>query len=74
MPMYNFQIIVKIILLSSSLYNYYKDEVNDDVNENNVDSCRIDSSKTLANVSPEYKAKTIVSTLKIMMYQTWKIF
>lgn len=59
---------MKIILLSSSLYNYYKDEVNDDVNENNVDSCRIDSSKTLANVSSEYKAKTIVSTLKIMMY------
>lgn len=55
-------------MLSGSLYNYYKDEVNDDVNDNNVDSCRINSSKTLASVSSEYKAKTIVSTPKIMMY------
>ena len=49
-------------MTSGSLYNYFKDEVNDGGNENNPDSYRIDSSKTVTSQFFEYKTKTIVST------------
>ena len=43
--------------VTSCLWNYYRDEVNDNANENNADNYRIDNSNTLVSKSFEYKAK-----------------
>ena len=50
-------------MTSGSLMNYYRQEVNDDPNENNnTGNYRINSSKTTASKSFEYKTKIIGST------------
>ena len=46
---------------SGSLWNYYRDEINDDVNENNVANNRINNSQTVTSKSFEYKTKLIGS-------------
>ena len=46
---------------SRSLWNYYRDEINDDVNENNVANNRINNSQTVTSKSFEYKTKLIGS-------------
>ena len=49
-------------MTSGSLWNYYRDEVNDDANENNAGNYRIDNSKTVTSKSFEYKTTIIGST------------
>ena len=49
-------------MTSGSLWNYYRDEVNYNANENNADNYRINNSKTITSRSFEYKAKLIGST------------
>ena len=51
-----------MLYASGRLWNYYRDEFNDDTNENNDDSCRINNEKTITSESFEYKAKLIGST------------
>ena len=53
---------VKIILTSGSLLNYYRDEINDDENETKGLRNRINNNKTISSKSFEYKTKTIGST------------
>ena len=48
--------------VTSCLWNYYRDEVNDNANENNADNYRIDNSNTLVSKSFEYKAKIMGNT------------
>ena len=49
-------------MTSGSLGNYYRDEVNDNVNENNVaGNYRIHSKKPTTSTSFEYRAKIIGS-------------
>ena len=51
-------------MTSGSLWNYYRDEVNDSANENNdANNCRIKNSKTTTSKSVEYKTKIIGITL-----------
>ena len=40
---------------SGSLWNYYRDEVNDNANGNNDDDYRINNNKTTTSKSSEYK-------------------
>ena len=47
---------------SGSLWNYYRDEINDDKNENNKDGNNKNNFKTKASKSFKYKRKTIGST------------
>ena len=50
-------------MTSGSLWNYYRDEANDDANENNnADNYRINKSRTTASKFFEYKIKIIKST------------
>ena len=49
-------------MILGRLWNYYRDELNDDTNGNNVDDYRIDNSKTVTSESFEYKTKIIGST------------
>ena len=49
-------------MTSESLWNYYRDEINDDANENNLDNNRINNNKTITSKSFEYKTKLIGST------------
>ena len=49
-------------LTSGSLWNYYREKVNDDPNENNVAGNKINNNKTIASKSFEYKTKLIGST------------
>ena len=44
---------------SGSLWNYYRDEVNDDENENDSSNNRINNKKTITSKSFEYKTKLI---------------
>ena len=44
-------------MISGSLWNYYRDEVNDAANEKNYDDYRINNEKTIASKSFEYKTK-----------------
>ena len=48
-------------MISGSLWNYYRDEVNDAANENNDDDYRINNEKTITSKSFEYKTKLIGS-------------
>ena len=41
------------------MWNYYRDKVNDDANENNDDDFRINNNETTTSKSFEYKAKMI---------------
>ena len=45
-----------------SLWNYYRDQVNDDANENNADSYMINNSKATTSKSFECNTKIIRST------------
>ena len=51
-------------MTSGSLWNYYRDEINEDINENNVANNRINNNKTTTSKSFEYKTKLIRSTPK----------
>ena len=46
-------------MASGGLWNYYRDEINDDANENNADSNKRDNNKTETSKSFEYKTKII---------------
>ena len=46
-------------MTSGSLWNYYRDKINDYANENNGANNRINNSKTKTSKSFEYKAKII---------------
>ena len=46
-------------MTSESLWNYRRDKVNDDVNENNDDNYRINNKKTVTSKFFEYKKKII---------------
>ena len=46
-------------MTSESLWNYRRDKVNDDVNENNDDNYRINNEKTVTSKFFEYKKKII---------------
>ena len=48
-------------MISGSLWNYHRDRVNDDPNENNTDNSRLDNCKTVTSKSFEYKTKVIGS-------------
>ena len=48
---------------SGILWNYYRDEVNDNANENNADSYRISNKKSITSESFKFKTKIIGSTL-----------
>ena len=47
---------------SGCLWNYYRDEVNDDENENDNTNNRMNNIKTITSKSFEYKTKIIEST------------
>ena len=50
-------------MTSGSLWNYYKDEINDDANKNNdANNFRINNNKITISKSFEYKTKLIEST------------
>ena len=49
-------------MTSGNLWNYYRNEVNDDANENNDDNYSINSNKTITSSSFEYRIKIIWST------------
>ena len=46
-------------MASESLWNYYREDVNNTDNENNADNYRINSAKTTTSNSSEYKTKII---------------
>ena len=46
-------------MTSGHLWNYYRDEINDDANENNAACNKINNSKTTTNKPFEYKTKLI---------------
>ena len=54
--------VVKIILTSRSLWNYYRDEINDSAIEKNNDGNRINNDKTITSKSFDYKTKSKGST------------
>ena len=57
-------------MTSGSLYNYYRNEINDDAIENdNANDKRIKNNKTITSKSFEYKTKIIGKTQNI-----WVIF
>ena len=47
---------------SGSFWNYYRNEINDDANENNVANNRINNNKTITSKSVEQKTKLVEST------------
>ena len=49
-------------MTSGSLWNYYRDEVNDNANENNADNYRVNNNKAITRKSFKYKTKVIEST------------
>ena len=50
-------------MTSGSLWNYHRDKMNDDANENDANNYKIDESITVTGKSFEYKTKIIGSTL-----------
>ena len=50
-------------MTSGSLWNYYRDEMNDNTNENNAANCLINNSKTTTSKSFECKTKIMGSKL-----------
>ena len=44
------------------MWNFYRDEVNDDANENNAACNKISNNKTITSKSFEYNSKLIGST------------
>ena len=62
MPMYNLlEYSENYSVTSLSLWNYYKDEINDYENETNRFRNRLNNNKTIRSTSFEYKAKLIGS-------------
>ena len=60
MPMYNLlEYSDNYSTTSGSLWNYYRDKTNDDVNGNNGANNRINNNKAITSKSFEYKAKII---------------
>ena len=51
-------------ITSGSLWNYYRDEVNDDADKNDVANKKINNNKTTVSKSFVYKTKLIGSTPK----------
>ena len=63
MPMYNqLEYSDNYSMTSGNLSNYYRDEINDYMNENDANNNRINNNKTIASKSFEYKTKLIGST------------
>ena len=63
MPMYNLlEHSHNYSMTSGSLWNYYRDEINDGANENNVACDKINNNKTITSKSFEYKTKLIGKT------------
>ena len=63
MPMYNLlEYSENYSITSLSLWNYYKDEINDYENETNRFRNRLNNNKTIRSTSFEYKTKLIGST------------
>ena len=63
MPMYNlFEYGGNYSMTLGSLWNYYKDEVNDYENENNNDDYRINNNNTTTSKSLKCKTKIVGST------------
>ena len=63
MPLYNLlEHSGSFSITSRRLWNYYRDEVNDDENKNYNANNRINNNKTIASKSFEYKTKLIGST------------
>ena len=63
MPMYNLlEYSDDYSVTSGGLWNYYRDKINDDANENNAAYKRRNSNKTITSKSFEYKTKLIGST------------
>ena len=54
-------------MTSGSLWNYYRDEINDDVNENTYNN-RINNNKTITSKSFEYETKLIGRTRDKIIY------
>ena len=52
----------KFSMTSESLWNYYRDEVNDAANENDIANDQVNNDKTATSKSFEYKTKLMVST------------
>ena len=58
MPMYNLlEYSSNYSMTLGSLWNYYRDEINDDENENNDDGNKINNSKSITSKSFKYKTK-----------------
>ena len=55
--MYNFLEYSDYDSMTGSLQNYYRDGINDDVNENNAANNNINNNKTIASKSIECKTK-----------------
>ena len=64
MPMYNLlEYSNNYSMTSESLWNYYRDEINDDENQNDNDNGnKINNNKTKTSKSFKYKTKLIWST------------
>ena len=63
MPMYNpLKYSDNYSMTSEGLWNYYRDEVNDDANENNAARIKINNNKTATSKSFEYKTELIGRT------------
>ena len=62
-------------MTSESLWNYRRDKVNDDVNENNDDNYRINNEKTVTSKFFEYKKKNNKSTPQklVITHETQKL-
>ena len=54
--------IIRKIVTSGSLWNHYRVEINDDVNETDDKDNKINNNKTTASKSFKYKTKLIGST------------
>ena len=62
-PMYNpLEYSGNYSMTSGILWNYYRDEVNDDANENNTANNKINKNKTITSKSFEYRTKIKGST------------
>ena len=63
MPIYNLlEYIDNYPITSGSFWNYYRDKINDDANENNDDCNKINNNKTIISKSSEYKTRIIART------------
>ena len=73
MPMYNvLEYNQNYSMTSGSFWNYYRDEINYDANEN-VNN-RINNSKIITSKSLEYKTKLVGSTPNNDNYHCWACF